>query len=71
MKINKILHLHTPFNQTQVLTIKLFLPVKWYVKDFSINIYSHYYVLKNNESNKSILSLRTIINGNVKLICYD
>ena len=38
---------------------------------FPINIYSHYYVKKENKSINTIVSLRKIINGNVNVICYD
>ena len=38
---------------------------------FPININSHYYVAPKNKSNNTFLTLRTIINGNVNIICYD
>ena len=38
---------------------------------FSINIKFHCSFSQNNKSNNKILSLRSIINGNVNLICYD
>ena len=38
---------------------------------FPININPHYYVLQKNKSNNRFFSLRTIINGNVNVICYD
>ena len=38
---------------------------------FPININSNHYVYPKNESNNTILSLKTIINGNVNLISYD
>ena len=37
---------------------------------FPININSYYYVLQK-KTNKIIVSLRTIVNGNVNIICYD
>ena len=38
---------------------------------FLININSHYYVLQKNKPNNTIISLKTIINGNVKVKCYE
>ena len=38
---------------------------------FFININCHYYYFQKNKSNNTIVSLRTIINGNVNVICYD
>ena len=38
---------------------------------FPTNKTSRYYVLQENKSNNQIVSLRTIINGNVNAICYD
>ena len=38
---------------------------------FPININSCYYVLQKIKSIKTIIFLRTIINGNVNVICYD
>ena len=38
---------------------------------FLINIYSHYYVLQKTKSINKHIYLRTIINGNVNVICYD
>ena len=37
---------------------------------FPININYHYYFLQKTKSINKIVSLRTIINGNVNLICY-
>ena len=37
---------------------------------FPINISSHYYALQKFKSINIIISLRTIINGNVNIICY-
>ena len=38
---------------------------------FPININYHYYVLQKTKSNNTFFSLRTTINGNVNIICYD
>ena len=38
---------------------------------FLININSHYYALQNNKSNNTIVSLRTILNVNLNIKCYD
>ena len=38
---------------------------------FPINISSHYYVYPKNKSNKTIVSMRKIINGNVNVKFYD
>ena len=38
---------------------------------FPININSHYYVLQITKSINTIVSLRKIINGYIKVICYD
>ena len=38
---------------------------------FPININSRYYFLQKNKSDNTIVSLRTVINGNVNVICYD
>ena len=38
---------------------------------FPITINSHYSVSPKNKSNNTILSLRTIINGNFNVKCYD
>ena len=38
---------------------------------FSISINSHYYVLQKTKSINNFFSLRTMINGNVKVIFYD
>ena len=69
----KFLNLHILFKHILLFVVKLFIPVKWYVKEhiFQINSNYHYYVLQKNESNNKILYLRTIINGNVNVICYD
>ena len=37
---------------------------------FPININSHYYVLQKTKSINTIVSLRTIINNNINIICY-
>ena len=37
---------------------------------FSININSHYYNLQKTKSISTIVSLMTIVNGNVNVICY-
>ena len=38
---------------------------------FPISINSHYYFLQKTKSINTIVSLRTIINGNINVICYD
>ena len=38
---------------------------------FPININSQYYVLQRTQSINTIFYLRTIINGNINIICYD
>ena len=38
---------------------------------FPININSCYYILQKNKSINTIVSLRTIINGNGNILCYD
>ena len=37
---------------------------------FPININFHYYVLQKNKFNNTIIFIRTMINGNVNIICY-
>ena len=52
--------------------VNLFIMVKWYAKEpFPVNINYCYYVLQKTKSINTIVSLRPIINGDVKLICYD
>ena len=38
---------------------------------FPISINSHYYFSQKTKSINTIVSLRTIINGNINVICYD
>ena len=38
---------------------------------FPINMSSHYYVLQRTKSINKTVSLRTIFNGNINIICYD
>ena len=38
---------------------------------FTININYHYDVIQKTKFNNTMVSFRTIINGNVKLICHD
>ena len=38
---------------------------------FPININSHYYVLQKPKPINTIVSYRTITNGNINIICYD
>ena len=53
--------------------VKLFLPVKCSLKELiyfqSISIII--IIFTKNKYNNTIVSLRTIINGNVSIICYD
>ena len=71
--LSSCLHLHIPFKQTWVLMVKLFIMVKWYVKEpnslWSISILINMFY--KNKSNNTIVSLSTIKNGNVNIICYD
>ena len=72
--LSNFLHLHVPFKQTWGLMVKLFLLVKWYVKElivFPINIIFSFLCFTKTKSINTILSLRTKISGNVNLFCYD
>ena len=71
--LSNFLHLHILINQTWLLMVKLFLPVKWYMKEpiFKININSNDYVLQKYKPNDTIVSTRTIIKSNINVICYD
>ena len=71
--LSNFLHLHIPFNQNLLLTVKLFLPLKGYVREI---IFQNKYKLSSlcftkNKSNNTIVSLRKLIYGNVNVICYD
>ena len=71
--LSKYMHFYIPFNQTWVLMINLFLPVKWYVKEpiFFQSVSILIIIFTENKSNNTLVYLRTIINGNVNVICYD
>ena len=61
------------FKQTWVFIENLFHLEKLYVKEliFSNQYYSHYYVLQKSKYINTIVYLRTTINGNINVLCYD
>ena len=70
---SSFLHIHTPFKQTWLFMVDLFLLVKFYVKEltyFRININYRYYYLQRTKYINAIVSLRKISNGSVNVIFY-
>ena len=70
--LSNFLHLRIPSKQTLVWSSYL---VQW--NDmwsniyFPVNINSHYCGLQKNKFNNTIVSLRTVINVDVNVVCYD
>ena len=70
--LSNFLHIHISFKKTWVLMIELSLLMKWYVKELFFESISIIIIMFCKEkSNNTIVSLREIINGYVKLLYYD